>query len=398
MWSTEDIAALNPPGARQKHSFLSKLIAMRATTSSLLIEFSELLEYRSGPYVAAFGQLPFDIGTGNVCIKAPGDNASTIVELHIRPTSIALDSFGRPICADEAEEAVPVQKSSAITQLVGVLRLSDKRARAHSPYVARLSHLNLMDQPLADHKIENWMRLPQSILQEPARRRPPLTGEDFQREVAARVRDHLLYAVRATSSAYSVSRLERMPAIDFLYGYHIMIAPGRIACAGTPHSVLNGLMPSFTPKSTSQIDVGDVFDVLINSQRCENSFIRRLQAMHQLAQAGEPELAIVGCVTALEWFLNETFPELTTVSKNGLRKSASLSAFINHKRLDGVSSKDQEALREVVAVRNQCAHGEPPTTGHATIESTQRRKELVREALFLALRVYKSINASSGCQ
>jgi hypothetical protein len=271
-WTLDDIAALNPTDSPQNTSFLDRLLDFAATSEGLLVEFAEVLESRNGPFVVVFGQLPYDLGLGSIKLAAPGDRINSSVELWARPVTLTFDAFGRVETPERAELASTTH--ATITQLAGVVRLEDKRARVHPVYAARLNNLQLLEAPLASHMVEHWMPLPEVSLAEPHRRRRPLTGRDCQRDVAARVKDHQIFATRALLKAYSISALIDMRDKDYLYGYHAMIAPGRLAAAGTLVPVLKGLIDSNTMPGVLCGSLMDARSTIQNVIRTENPFIR----------------------------------------------------------------------------------------------------------------------------
>ena len=158
-WTIEDILSLNPPDSPQQVSFLERLLELGATSADLLLEFTATLESRTGPFVAAFGQLPLDLGLGAVQIEAPGDRPGSTVELWVRPVRMIFDEFGHLQRLKSINEWTGPH--ATVTQVVGVIRLGDKRARVHPLYVARLNNLKTLETQLGSHMVENWMRLPE---------------------------------------------------------------------------------------------------------------------------------------------------------------------------------------------------------------------------------------------
>lgn len=390
-WTIQDIQALNPSESEGGPSFLNRLLELGATTEEQLIEFANLLESRGGPLVAAFGQLPFDLGLGEICLAAPGDRPNSEIELFIRPTSVHFDSLGRIVRPEPGRLQSGTNDVAGVTQLIAIVRLGDKRARVHPLYLSRLSHLGLLREPLGNHMVESWMRLPETTFVEPTRRRRPLSGIDFQRDVAARTRDHMVFATKALLHAFGVAALVDVRDNYFLYGYHAMIAPGRIASAGRPEPIIKGLVADRklpVPKNTS---LPDVRDYLTASRRSDNLFIQRLQALNSLLANKEPELALVGCVTALEWFLNERFPELCSRNKSGDVRTAQLSVFLKSKYSSILSKSDIDQISSLISRRNSITHGSPPT--RASRSDTSELHQYVHESFALALRVYRTANA-----
>jgi len=388
-WTIEDVVTLNPPDSPQHTSFLDRLLEFGATSPDLLLECAVDLETRHGPFVAAFGQLPFDLGLGAIKVDAPGDRSGSTVELWLRPVRMSIDSFGRLKSLDSSDE--DSRGRTTITQLVGIIRLGDKRERVHPLYVARLRNLKTLNEQLGSHMVENWMRLPEVSQGEPSRRRRPLTGFDFQRDVAARMRDHLITATRALLNAYSVSALINVRKRSYLYGYHAMLAPGRIVGAGVPIPILNGLVepaPSPEPVSSSLRDIKDTVGSAI---RADDPFIRRLQALHALCTDDEPELALIGICTALEWFLNQKFRDLSTTKRNGEVRTGSIHTFLQSRHSNVLQPETIKLLRELVLTRNDATHGAPPTQRH-----TRLSVSYARQTLGLALNTYRQINLSSA--
>jgi hypothetical protein len=394
MWSIEDVADLNPSDSSQEASFLARLLAMGASSEAMLIEFASELDLRGDATVAAFGQIPFDLGMGEFEIDAPGDIPSVIVKLHIRPMDISFDNLGKPTLT--AHRLNPISRPTVtITQAIGVIRLAQKRARIHPIYVSRLNALHLLGDPLGNHKVENWMRLPEVQFAEPLRRKSPLTGFNFETDVAFRSRDHLAFAVNSVLHAYSVASLVRPPIRPYLYGFHIMIAPGRVAGAGRPEPILNGFLSLPRNDFETEAQLPDVFELVRNARVLEDPLVSRLQALHRLLGQGEPELAMVGCVTAIEWFLNSKFPELVEHRRDGKPRYAQLSKFLGSRYAKLLPPDAQEQLHHLVDERNTIAHGKPPQRyPNAGIDNVTTRR--VRDALFLALHVYKIINLATS--
>lgn len=389
-WSLDDIATLNPAGPRQNKGFLQTLIEFAATSENQLTKYSAELNSRDGPFVVAFGQLPYDLGLGSIEFEAPSGRTNTSVELSVQPTTLSIDPFGRP----ETESlSTASQNEVTITQLAGIIRLSEKRARVHPLYKSRLNNLELLDAPLGSHMVEHWMRLPEVSLAEPSRRKRPLTGLDFQRDVASRMRDHLRFATGALLSAYGVAALIDMRGRDFLYGYHTMIAPGRLAGSGAPVPILNGLVKSVAMPGVRCKTVVDIQNTIQNAMRADNPFLLRLQALHSLYLNGEPELALIGVCTTLEWFLNKSFPDLTYKRKDGQIRTGNLRSYLGSKHAETLTDAAKSKLLDVIDWRNDVTHGEPPSRQMHGNNSVN--PENVMEAFCLSLNIYRQVNSAS---
>jgi hypothetical protein len=138
----------------------------------------------------------------------------------------------------------------------------------------------------------------------------------------------------------------------------------------------------------------DVSDVASLGQRLEDPLVRQLQAMHRVASDGEVELALMGCVTALEWFLNATFPDLVRVTRRGERHVSSISGFLRSGHAELLDDEERRFLEELVALRNRATHGPPPVRA-GDARASADALATVRRCLFGTLAVYRSINRAT---
>jgi len=174
---------------------------------------------------------------------------------------------------------------------------------------------------------------------------------------------------------------------------HIMIAAGRLAGATRPEPILNGLIATPHLAATPGSLPTDMFDLIKMRDRAQDPLVQRLQALNTLLLQGEPELAQVGCVTALEWFLNQRFPDLIVTKNDGQRRLAQLSRFLKSKYASLVDPADRYQLEQLITRRNSIVHGEPP--GRSQYADREQQMCQSRDTLFLVLRLYKAINVAT---
>ncbi len=86
-------------------------------------------------------------------------------------------------------------------------------------------------------------------------------------------------------------------------------------------------------------------------------------AMQRLLKVGKPELAIVGCISAIEWFLNDALPNVRYTSPSGKVQNASRSKIIDKKLLTLLSRNIISQLRILSKRRDEIFHGAPPYRG-----------------------------------
>ena len=398
MWTLDDLQGLNPRDSRQSASFLSHILNIGAASETTLCESAALLEGAAGPYVVAFAQLPFVVDAGEHAFKVKGWREGVVVELRFREVRGAFNQagiFGQLKPGEDGQGQIPdgCQKV-AFTQVTGIVRLWNKRARLHVAYLNCFTPSGLRNEIIG--RVEDWMDTPEAKMPLPARRYAPLTAQAFQAEVARRVRTELLRATQAFLRAYSVANLEQLPSSDTLFGYFVMVAPGRIACAAPPLPIAAGLCATGQLPQRSGPYQPLLLSLLDKNLPVDDRFLGQLMAMHRLLKQGEPELALIGCVTAIEWFLNDKFAELVRRNRAGRDISASIAVCLRAGVLGFLTDAQREALLIVARARNAIVHGPPPTrglhSGSAPRQTDTVNEAYVRSSLFLALEIYRAVN------
>lgn len=114
--------------------------------------------------------------------------------------------------------------------------------------------------------------------------------------------DEFPIALRRFLINYSLLALEEVPLRPVLYGYFVMAAPGRVVYKEPPIPITKGMLSLH--RYFPLLGRSKVMDALKISDRENDRFIHQLQAMKRVASSGEPELAIVGTASAIEWFAN----------------------------------------------------------------------------------------------
>lgn len=378
-----------------KIGFLSHLLAIGATSELLLAQTSQLLEAESGPFVAALCQLPFVLDGGDSVFQVPGWRDGVTVQLRLTPATAAFSVDGKLTLLGPNEEA----STNAIgrvqfTQVVALIRLWSKRGRLHRAYLNHLTPTGVRRERLGN--VENWMELPEASFPLPARRHAPLTTEAFEGEIARRIRAELQRALAAFLSAYSLAHLENVRWDEKIYGYFTMTSPTRIANGGAPLPIAVGLAKRATDRymvSPTQQEIAKLLGKVHVAST--DRILRQLIAMNELLQRGEPELAAIGCTSTVEFFLNSTFPELTT-EKNGRSQSSSLFVCSKHPALAFLSQEWKQWLQALAYARNPLVHGAVPDGRDREEREPAISAEFVRSALKKALELYRLINIYTG--
>lgn len=244
------------------------------------------------------------------------------------------------------------------------------------------------------------MDLSEARMPLPARRYAPLTAQMFQDEVTRRIRTEVHHAVKTFLRAYRVANLEDLPSVNQMHGYFAMVAPGRLASSSPPIPIAAGLCATNRTVSIADASPERIASLLGKNTPLSNRVLGQLMAMNRLLVQGEPELALIGCVTAIEWFLNDRFGDLVRRSRSGREISASISACLRSGALNFIAEGMKAKLMELALTRNAIVHGPPPAREPSEVWSTRQcfvvEPKFVRDSLFLALDLYRAVNLNSG--
>ncbi|ADJ29680.1 hypothetical protein [Nitrosococcus watsonii] len=382
MWNWNDIEAMNPAEPGQRSSFLSHLIEIGAASEDLLCRWAEYLEHYGSTAVACFCQLPFPINVDSSPFKVRGWREGVVVDFHCEPVTFEIDLSGKFLARHKHGETFKGRTTiaqSVGTQVIAVISLWNVRAKLYDEYIRRLTPKGLNDGVIG--KSLGWMRLPSGSLPPNAREYTPLSAAAFQGEVARRLSTEVSHSLQNFVSAYSIGNLEEIPRHEELYGYFIMIAPGRVACGSVPLPVQAGFIASESQFPQSKVNRRRVQSLLEASYNKGDQVLTQLMAMKKLLAQKEPELALVGLVTAIEWFLNERFPGVGHINQSGRKTSASIYRLIKSGSLAFLSEEERKQLIKISQLRNEIVHGSPPGRTAAHSESRRLETGYVTEAL-----------------
>ncbi len=289
------------------------------------------------------------------------------------------------------------QYSTEFSQFVAFVELWGERVRLHKKYLNFLSLDGLKNERIGT--IQGWMNMPEAQMNEPLRRHAPLTSSSYQAEVTRRLKNEVSYSIRSYVNAYGIAKLEQMPSSNTLFGYFSMIAPGRVACSEVPIPILSGLLKSIDSDNEELIDVENIRDMAGMYSTLQDRFLRQVMAMSRLLNQGEHELALIGCVSTIEWFLNRRFPDVSQKLKSGKVLNASISRFIKQRSIDFLDKSLRDRLLELAMMRNEVVHGAPPNRTDFGVLNTNRGNKdqylFVKEGIRLALEVYRVVNLNT---
>jgi hypothetical protein len=397
MWTLDDIRPLNPIEPKQDVSFLDHLLQICATTESLLGHAAEALEEAPPATVLACAQLPFAVHDRELQVRVPSRHEGVTLNVQSLPIKVTITSAGALTHIGDDEAATGPAETALITQINVTVRLWDKRLELHKAYTNCVTPWGLRNDVIG--KVYASMRLAEAQMASPNRRRAPLTAQMYQAEVARRIQEEVVHASSLLLQACGVINLEELPRLRQIYGYFLMIAPGRIACAEQPVPILSGLISTRATNPSPTPSEQQVSRLARPGAVRDDRILRQLMSMHRLLQQGEPELALVGCATATEWFLNQAFPTVARRTKKGYVRSGSISDFIAAGVLQFLTNEQRNVLGELCDKRNRVVHGAPPARTSipgSNGSATGINPDFVKRALYDALGVYRSVNIHAG--
>jgi len=371
------------PSTLINNKFVDSLVSRGIIDIDTFEYWSDKLEEKEGPYVICFCQLPFVIDEKHLSHHISGWRKNVIFDLCTKKMTLSSTYSNKTFCNEP-------QVTINCTRVIGLVKLWGRRQSVYSKYInhvinPKLNNVIVGKVPRLSYYLGQQPKIVETV---------PVTCEQFESNVAHALRHEFIYVINKYIKAIEISNLVKIPAVKELFGYFVMVSPNRIASAGVPKSVELGYLKS-TESLEVKISKNNLFDSLLrNPSVLPNTIVNQLQAMNMLLRQGEPELALIGCITSLEWYLNDTF-NLVKTTKNGELRSMSISEMINNDSLIFLGPDLLRKFKEYVQLRNKYAHGEPPNRSSEN-RITSSKSEQIRGALFLALEIYRKVNIYKG--
>jgi hypothetical protein len=345
MWTYDEVVRKNPAQRGQRASILTRLVDLRAATPQLLIECSNKLEDYGPPFMCCLAQLPFPLILEPGSYKVQGDTKGVhfIVDFHLFSVDVNRD------CQTQLtyikENAALGDATNAIgTQVIAFVELWGRRVDYYKNYLACL-HADGLEEQIINPTLWDKARAPAAYAGN------VITSHAFEAELASRVLSALRITLRRVLANYSLLALEELPWSPFLYGYFLMPAPGRVVYGNAPESVIRGMLPkSSVPKPVAKEHLEKAMQFQI---REVDRYLHQLMAMKRLSTQGEPELAVVGAVTAIEWFMNSLIAREPAYS-------LSIPKCLKKPPFSALPVQMIQNLNTLAETRNLIVHGEPP--------------------------------------
>lgn len=381
MWQWDYITGMNPPVEGQTRSLLEYLISIGATSESLLTKVSAELEIRGSPYIAHVCQIPNTIylDESKFLIDAwQGDS----VELNFQNVFLYTKPDGTMACFSTPQDT-NLEFITQATQLISYIDLKRIRAKLHPIYESCITSAGLNNRVIGNSG--TWRHMPKIEVTQ----KVPLTAKEFENDIAIRARLLVKSALIKFLTAYSLVQLENLQESPYLYSSFTMTTPGRISGGGIPKPLISSLTRSAPRNFGYPAKKSDIKIQLKSNIAKDDRFVHQILSMSKLAQSGDPELAIVGCVSALEWHLNNKFIKFLKRIKSGKIISSSLTLMMKDELFSDLDPHLKEWAFGFAKLRNDIVHGAPP------IEKKDHKLAMANEAfsgLKLALQIYKFTN------
>lgn len=381
MMDWEDIQVLNAKTEGQDRSLLEHLISIGAASPLLLEEISEELHLHEQPHVAHICQIPLVFNLDTDRYRVPSWYAGEYVELNFRKIYIQINPDGTqsvyPACKSQKRKALG--HITQATQLVSFLKLEGKRRELYPKYLKCLQHTTFTDEVIGNSG--SWLHVKPSVISSDV----PLTAKVFENDLAIRCRKEVSFCLSKFLKAYGLSQLQELPIFPYLYGSFTMVAPGRISGGGAPKPLVAALGELINPIGRDNVTNNQIDQYLTTINATHDRVVSQVLSMSGLIEKGEMELAIVGCVSAIEWYINERFPKF--VSKKGM--SSSLNKILSDTLFSNMSKDFEAEIRSLAELRNSIVHGEPPTNNKSRKKTMGDR---ANAALHLTLKLLRYVN------
>ena len=391
-WTEDDIRSINPEDAlgQQSRSNLDYLLESGGANLSLLCEGAEHLEGKGSGTTLAYGLIPVTLNVPSEVFEVPTQSRSLpSIFLRFRPVAQYLKSNGsvQLLCSTDESTSSSDHEICQATLVVGELDLWGWRKEWYSRYLDCIKADGLSDRVIGKKRAHMNIS--------PVAIDGGVTAKLFESELSRRIRDELVYGTTFFIKGYQIAQLEEVHNHDFLYSYFAMVAPGRISFGNTPLPLFCALRKFVPKRAASPLDVSRYRMAQGSITTHHDKTVRQLIAMARLVKEGEPELAVIGVASAMEFFLNEKFPDLVS-RRNGVEFSSSIPKAVRDKRIK--SRLDESIVTRLVdlgTTRNSLVHGEPKDRTLGMTSRSRIDAEYAFAMIDTCMIAYRLINLAS---
>jgi hypothetical protein len=352
MWSIEKIAMRNSDQPKR----LDTILQTQSASEDLLCDTANRLEDGFSPQVCCFAQLPFAVAVD------PKQSFDLPAGRHGGSVTLSFSRQQARLARDNKIELVDVPSefnesgSGYLTQVRAFFNLWGRHKRDYENYLQCQSDSGLINQPL-NSSLWNRKRAPAGIAVGPIQADDTRNAFYFEEQATDAVTHEIIHVLKIWLDNYTMVALDDHVQIERLCGLFVMLAPGRIRYSEPPLPVVPEILSH--SRVPAEVDTEILKKALLFGRREFDRYLRQLVAMQRLAINGEPEIAIVGCQTAIEWYLN-SFLEKQEVDANGRVRSLSVVRCLDKKPFRDFPLELKLRLKLITEKRNDIVHGGPP--------------------------------------
>jgi hypothetical protein len=387
MWSVDEIVLRNSDQPRKVELILSS----HSANEKLLCSTAAELEDATQPQVCCFVQLPFPLAiTEQERFQLKAGRADRIAILSFERWRASVSDDCR-LQIDPIPAKASIADRGLFTQMRVFFQNWGRHQYDYPNYLEAITETGLREQPL-NHSFRQTGRVPTGVATGPVSYGDIRTPSYFEHELTQAIEHEVTFVIDRFLESYNLVALDDLRPPESHLGLFVMLAPGRVSYSVAPRPVAATLLSNaVVPESVngSQLEAALRF-----SRRDLDRYLRRLIAMQRLARQGEPELAAIGCVSAIEWYMNAALGN--DVGKPD-RRSKPLWRCMESELFSSLPAQLKNRIEQIRNMRNDLAHGSPPERLSAgeTRTGALETKEVVATAIELYRTMQMRMSKSS---
>ncbi len=351
MWTEDEITSRNC----DQPQILNALLSSGCATHEFLCALAEELDGLPDPHVGCFGMLPFPLAVAsNDSFSVPTGRDGATATFRFRHFRATIDA-GHRIRYEAYDPPLDfaVKDSGIGTQVICYITPWGRHLRHYSQYLACVG----------DHGLETRSLISKSLW---GKKRAP-AGFDGHAMDSNRYEDELngaivlAFAMSVFLDNYNVAALYNFTCPKPIPGVFTMPAPGRVSYRNPPIPPAASMFQCWSIKEIA--DASTLRAALRFGRRQFDRYQHQLLAMQSLSRDGEPELAVIGSVTAIEWFLSTLVDQNAPLPKwYNRNRRPSINRCLELPLKIAPSDELVARLRVAADYRNKLAHGTSPSS------------------------------------
>lgn len=334
---------------------LNALLNSGCATHEFLCAVADELEGLPDPHVGCFGMLPFPLAVAsNESFSVPTGRDSATATFRFRHFRTTIDADHR-IRYETFEPALDfeINGNGIGTQVICYITPWGRHLRYYSHYLACVGDHGLEARSLSN-SIWGRKRAPAGFDGD------PMDSHRYEDELNGAIVLAFAFALSVFLDNYNIAALYNVTCPKPVPGVFTMLAPGRVSYRNTPISPAASMFQYWSIKEVA--DGRTLRAALRFGRRQFDRYQHQLLAMQSLSRDGEPELAVIGSVTAIEWFLNTLVDQNAPLPKWYDRdRRPSINRCLELPLKIALSSELVARLRVAADYRNKLAHGTSPS-------------------------------------